>query len=61
MESLAAFAEAILQLQKTINSFNKMRSDTTEDEWESLLNTPIVCQFIDEMVELENILEEHFS
>lgn len=61
MESLTAFAKVIFQLQKTVDSFNKMRSDTTDDEWESLLNVPIVCQFIDEMVELEYALEECFS
>lgn len=58
MDSLNNIATAINSLQSVMEKFDKMRADTTAEQWEMFLDVPCISDFIDEIVELEHILSK---
>lgn len=58
MDSLNNIAAAMNSLQSVMAKFDKMRADTTAEQWEMFLDVPCISDFIDEIVELEHILDK---
>lgn len=58
METINNIAIALSSLQTVMAKFDKMRADTTAEEWQALLDVPCISDFIDEIVDFEHILSE---
>lgn len=58
METISNIAAALNSLQSVMAKFDKMRADTTAEQWEMFLDVPCISDFIDEIVELECILDK---